>query len=90
MGKFENAMNMLLDTYHKPAVCEKCGGRMVFKGCGEYRCEDCKHVEYDDYGKVRNYIETHANATIVDTSEATGVKSEIIKDMIKEMRISKG
>ncbi len=90
MGKFENTMNMLLDTYHKPTTCEKCGGRMIFHGCGEYVCENCKNVEYDDYGKVRNYIETHGNATITDTAEATGVKTEVIKDLIKNMRISKG
>ena len=39
--------------------CKKCGGIMVFKGVGEYHCEDCNAVDYDDYGKVRLYIEEH-------------------------------
>ena len=38
--------------YHRPIKCEKCGGIMVFKGVGEYQCEDCKFVAYDDYGKT--------------------------------------
>ena len=47
------------DIYHRPVLCEKCGGLMIFKGVGEYQCEDCKFVAYDDYGKTRLYIEKH-------------------------------
>lgn len=42
-----NAVN----TYNRPTYCEKCGGVMVFKGVGEYRCEKCGYLDYDDYGK---------------------------------------
>ena len=43
-----------LDVYHRPTKCPECGGIMKFKGCGEYRCEDCRYVEYDENGKERN------------------------------------
>ena len=46
-----------LDMYHIPRVCTECGGVMIFKGVGEYHCEECGAVDYDDYGKVRGYIE---------------------------------
>ena len=52
-----------LDAYNIPRVCKECGGVMVFKGVGEYRCEDCGVVDYDDYGKVRCYIESNKGAT---------------------------
>lgn len=47
------------DNYNRPTICAECGGIMVFKGVGEYKCEKCGSVGYDDYGKTRNYIEHH-------------------------------
>ena len=76
-----------LDVYNKPTICPECGGIMIFKGCGEYRCEDCKSVAYDDYGKVRNYVEKHAGVTAAQVSEATGVKQKTIRTMLKESRL---
>lgn len=66
MDFFEN------DRYHVPNTCPECGGEMVYKGVGEYQCEQCKAVVYDDYGKVRLYVEQHPGATIADTEAATG------------------
>ena len=37
------------DIYNRPLVCEECGGIMIFKGVGEYQCEKCRHVAYDEY-----------------------------------------
>lgn len=76
-----------LDVYNRPTICPECGGVMIFKGCGEYQCEDCKYVAYDDYGKVRNYVEKHAGVTAAQVSEATGVKQKTIRTMLKESRL---
>ena len=38
-------------SYNRPYICKECGGIMVFKGCGEYACENCRAKDYDDYGK---------------------------------------
>ena len=76
-----------LDQYHTPKICEKCGGVMVFEGIGEYRCEDCKEPAYDDYGKVRRYLERHRGATAADVEAATGVKQKTIRLMLKESRL---
>ena len=35
-----------LEKYHIPQVCMNCGGVMVFKGVGEYRCEECGNVDF--------------------------------------------
>ncbi|MCM1253158.1 MAG: flagellar protein [Clostridium sp.] len=75
------------DVYNRPKECPECGGVMVFKGCGEYRCEDCRYVAYDDYGKVRNYVEKHGGATAAQVSQATGVKQKTIRTMLKESRL---
>lgn len=76
-----------IDTYHRPYVCEKCGGVMVFKGVGEYHCEDCKFVAYDDYGKARLYLEKHHGATIAEVEQHTGVAQKTIRQMLKENRL---
>ena len=76
----------LLDEYHRPVVCEKCGGILVYKGLGEYQCEDCGELEYDDYGKARNYLEKHKGANVAEISDATGVTHKSIREMIKEKR----
>ena len=39
---------LTIDSYNRPRNCQKCGGVMVFKGVGEYHCEECDAVEYDD------------------------------------------
>ena len=74
-------------TYNRPTYCSECGGVMVFKGVGEYQCETCGFLDYDDYGKVRNYIETHMGANAAEASKATGVSQKAIRDMLKEARL---
>ena len=76
-----------MDTYNRPICCKDCGGVLVYKGVGEYRCEDCGALDYDDYGKVRNYIEQHSGATAAEASQATGVSQKKIRIMLKESRL---
>ena len=61
---------------------------MIFKGVGEYECEKCKSIEYDDYGIVRNYIEEHRGATTAEVSFATGISQREINSMLKEERFA--
>ncbi len=75
------------NTYNRPTYCQECGGVMVFKGVGEYQCEKCGFLAYDDYGKARNYLEKHTGATTAQVSEATGVSQRSIREMLKEARL---
>lgn len=87
--KVQNFRRTLMDVrnYNRPVVCPECGGIMVFKGVGEYVCEDCRYSEYDDYGKVRNYLEKHEGATAAQVAAETGVTQHAIRDMLKESRL---
>lgn len=76
-----------LNNYNAPTKCKSCGGRMIFKGVGEYKCEDCGEVAYDDYGKVRLYIEEHHGATASEIESAIGVKQKTIRQLLKEERL---
>lgn len=80
-----NALNE--SSYNRPYECNMCGGIMVFKGVGEYECEDCRYLDYDDYGKARNYIEKNPGATAGEISEGTGVSQKSIRRMLKESRL---
>lgn len=73
--------------YHKPTVCSKCGGTMIFRGVGEYRCDRCGYIQYDDYGKVRNYLEQHRGANAAEVEDKTGVEQRSIHTMLREGRI---
>lgn len=75
------------DDYHIPRVCKKCGGIMIFKGVGEYSCEECGAVAYDDYGKVRRYIEENRGATAAQIEADIGVSQKTIRQMLREGRL---
>lgn len=73
---------------HVPAKCSKCGAKVIYSGVGEYQCESCKNIEYDDYGLVRSYLEIHQGATIKDVEADTGVSKEAIRRLLDEDRIA--
>lgn len=81
------AENLNILSYNRPINCEVCGEKLRFTGLGEYMCDGCKHLQYDDYGKVRNYIEEHHGATQSEVSQATGVPINRIRQMLREEKI---
>jgi len=75
-----------LSDLNRPALCEKCEGIMVFRGLGQYKCEDCNHIDHDDYGKARNYIEEQPGANVYQIAEATGVSRKSLTNMVRDGR----
>ncbi len=73
--------------YNKPSICPICEGNMEFKGVGEYKCKECGRIEYDDYGKVRGYIEKYSGANAAQIEAATGVSQRVIRQLLRESRI---
>ncbi len=83
----DDKLKMLtIDDFHRPTECKDCGGIMIYQGVGEYQCEDCGKKDYDDYGKVRNYLERFRGATVAQVSANTGISHKKIRDMVKENR----
>lgn len=80
-------MELGINNYNRPTYCSKCGGLMIFAGVGEYHCEDCRSIEYDDYGKVRLYIETNRGATAAKIEAEIGVSQKAIRQMVRESRL---
>ncbi len=80
-------LNDKLTNLHVPMFCKKCGGRMIFQGVGEYKCELCGFLDDDDYGKIRLCIENFPGVTIADAEMQTGVSQRTIRNLLKEGRI---
>lgn len=72
-----------------PERCEACGGGLRYTGLGEYKCERCGALTYDNYGKVRSYIEKNPGATAIEVSKATGVTKSAIKRLLDNDRIQR-
>ena len=69
----EKMRRLLASEVLRPTICRECGGILVYGGIGEYRCEECGRIEYDDYGKVRNYLEDHKGANVSEISDRKSV-----------------
>lgn len=69
------------------AKCEKCGGRLVYKYSGIYECEGC-HIEvYDDFGRVKKYIEDHGPSPANEIAQCTGVELSAINRFLRLGRV---
>lgn len=85
-----NPRKLIVDTdlYNRPYECKVCGGVMVFRGTGEYKCEDCGALDYDDWGKVRNYLDDHRGANAAEVERSTGVTQKAIRQMLKDSKLA--
>jgi len=68
-----------------PVKCSECGEKdLEYLGLGGYRCKKCGHVMFDDYGKVREYLDAHSGATVSEVSRQTGIPTGKIRQMVKD------
>ena len=73
---------------HRPLFCEKCDGKMIYEGNGEYSCKECGEIQLDDFGKVRICLEEHPGMSSVELSRETGVELGIVGLFLKDGRMS--
>lgn len=77
MDNADKLKRMMMDM-HKPAFCDKCGKAVKYVGLGEYNCPGCGFTMYDDYGKVRVYLEANKGATPIEVAKNSGVDKETV------------
>lgn len=79
-GKSKNTNKSNALRYNKiPLQCDVCGGVVKLISLGVYRCEKCGNESYDDFYKIRSFIERHGPAPALIISKNTGVSMESIK-----------
>lgn len=67
-----------------PETCSACTTKLVYKGLGEYECPKCGSLEYDNYGKVRTFLERHPGASIPEVCYGTGLSRAEVTKMVDE------
>lgn len=80
-----DAEKLIMDR--RPIFCKKCGGKLFYKDSGEYHCEDCDAIDYDDFGKIKRYLDEHGPTVAPIIAEETGVDLEIINLYLKNGRL---
>jgi hypothetical protein len=63
-------------------ICRICG--RFFDKNGNTRCNKCLEKDKRQYDKVREFVETHQNAKILDIINATGVPLKTIMRFVEE------
>ena len=67
--------------------CEKCGAPLKGVRSGQYQCTECGAIEYDDFGKIRKYLDENGPASKEEIMKATGVGKAVVIDYLKEQRL---
>lgn len=62
-----------------PMQCDYCGKALHQVSMGIYQCQQCGREYYDDFKKIRNFLEQNGPATAMDISRYTGVSMTTIR-----------
>ena len=68
-------------------VCSECGGQMIPRRSGEYECINCSHMEYDEFGIIRKYLEENGPQPKEKIMLDTGVSRKTVIQFINEQRL---
>lgn len=81
---YEQQLQQLVTN--KPTRCE-CGGKLEMVRQGSYQCEECGKITYDDFGKIKKYLDEKGPSPALEIAQATGVPVTRITELIREGRI---
>ncbi|KKC30422.1 flagellar protein [Caldanaerobacter subterraneus subsp. pacificus DSM 12653] len=65
--------------------CKRCGRPYIYTG--KDLCPVCYQQDEEDFLKVRDYLDMHPNATMLEVSQNTQVSAKKIMDFLKEGRL---
>lgn len=68
--------------------CRVCNRVFDYLGYGPQVCPECLKKEEELFEKVRSYLESHPRATLVQTTQDTGVPLRKLQAWIKEERLA--
>ncbi len=72
---------------NRPISCKKCNGKLFYIGSGKYKCDPCETEYYDDFGKVKEFLEEHGPAPAILIAEHTGVNFELIDLFLRKGKL---
>lgn len=62
--------------------CKRCGKLFVYAGVPV--CPECLEKEEEQYRKVKKYLDSNPRAGVDETSEQTGVPSEMVIEFLRQ------
>jgi ribosomal protein L37E len=66
--------------------CTRCG-QLIFHSRSSF-CKPCLEEQKPDIEKVRDYLMTHSNATLLEVHNETGIPLQTLQALIKDGVIS--
>ena len=72
---------------NRPISCKKCNGKLFYIGSGKYKCDPCETEYYDDFGKVKEFLEEHGPAPAITIGAHTGVSMELIDLFLRKGKL---
>lgn len=72
---------------NKPVQCQVCQGKLFHIGSGQYKCNSCENIEFDDFGKIKKLLDEKGPLPIYTISEVTGVSMEMIEMLLKDGQV---
>lgn len=79
----ENQLKRLIKVSDQPDFCPSCGQKFEYIGLGQYKCTGCGAIDYDAYGRVRNYIDKNGTCTPTELMRNANVSRSDIKALIE-------
>lgn len=67
-------------------ICKVCG--KFFEKNGQTLCEKCYEKDKREYDRVREFVERHSGATVLDVINSTGISMKTIMRYIEEGSLS--
>ena len=80
-------MDEKLDFDPSMVICEECGGVVKYSGAGTYICTECGNKVFDDFGKVKNFLEKRGPSNIMEIAYGTGLERNVIAELLMDGRI---
>lgn len=78
----EQQLKQLIRVPDKLDICPHCGDKYEYVGLGQYKCIGCGNINYDAYGRVRNYIDNNGTCSPSELMKKANVSRADIKALI--------
>ncbi len=67
--------------------CPECHILMQYKYAGKFVCEKCGCEQYNDFGKIKKYLDENGPTNAVELSANTGVRKSKIGEYLRLGRV---
>ncbi|MCR4990835.1 MAG: hypothetical protein K6A38_08240 [Lachnospiraceae bacterium] len=74
-------------SVRRPFSCSKCKAGLKMIRSGEYECLNCGNIEYDDFGKVRKYLDENGPQSKEKIILETGVSRKSVNLFLEQRRL---